>query len=342
MPDATVLAAVPIYLNTVNDSKKEEQVSSRFSNTYFSTDWGIRMIEDSNKKYRHNSYHAGMVWPLYGGWAALAEYKSGHFRSGFQHIMNNLLIFRHWSPGSIEETLNGDVYKPNGVCSHQCWSETMVLQPAIEGMLGLKPDAMANRLELSPYFPWHWEFCSVHNIRMKDALIHLNMKRSDSLTTFTINANKSVSLDFNPVFPLHTTISAVKINDNNIAYRMQTRPQGLALPLSFISKSGDNIIEVRTDGGIGILPVINLPKPGDSSTGIRILSERVDGRKYTVEISGRPNALYELQLYHRDSVKNISGAELVKQAGNIFTLKVKLGGGIGNKYVNKTIIADLQ
>lgn len=274
--------------------------------------------------------------------AALAEYKSGHYRSGFQHIMNNLLIYRHWSPGSIEETLNGNEYKPNGVCSHQCWSETMVLQPAIEGMLGLKPDAIANRLELSPYFPWHWQYCSVRNIRMKDALIHLNMKRSDGLATFTINANRSVLLDFNPVFPLNTIITFVKINGNGITYQSQTRPEGLTLPLSFVTKSGDNIIEVKTVGGTGMLPVINLPKEGDSSTGIRILSEKVDGKKYIVEISGRPQAAYELELYHHGLLKNLSGAELVKQAGNIVTLKVQLGQGTGNKYVNKTIVADLQ
>src|SRR5690606_14314629 len=147
---------VPVYFDVITDPQKAVSVGNRLSNSYFNTDWGMRMVEDSSKKYRPNSYHAGMVWPLYTGWASLSEYRSGHYRSGYQHIVSNLMQYRHWAPGSIEEALNGDVFLPNGVCSHQCCSETMVLQPAIEGMLGLKPDAMANRLTLSPYFPWHW------------------------------------------------------------------------------------------------------------------------------------------------------------------------------------------
>src|SRR4029079_18192362 len=43
MPDATVLASIPIYLNTVTDTAKENLVSKRFASSQFSTDWGIRM-----------------------------------------------------------------------------------------------------------------------------------------------------------------------------------------------------------------------------------------------------------------------------------------------------------
>ncbi|RYZ18537.1 MAG: hypothetical protein EOP49_49505 [Sphingobacteriales bacterium] len=96
MPDATVLAAVPIYLNTVTDNAKTDKVAGRLGNSYFSSDWGIRIIEDSSKKYHPGSYHAGMVWPLYGGWASLAEYKAGYYNSGYRHIMNNLLQYRQF------------------------------------------------------------------------------------------------------------------------------------------------------------------------------------------------------------------------------------------------------
>ncbi|MEO8109465.1 MAG: GH116 family glycosyl hydrolase [Ginsengibacter sp.] len=342
MPDATVLAAVPVYLNAIVDSHKEEQVSNRLGTNYFSTDWGIRIIEDSSKKYRPNSYHAGMVWPLYGGWAALAEYKTGNYRSGFQHIMNNLLQYRNWSPGSAEETLNGDVFTPNGVCSHQAWSETMILQPAIEGMLGLKPDAMENRLQLSPCFPWDWQFCTVKNIRMKNDLFNLDMKKRTNGTTFIINGNHSASIDFNPVFPLHTTFKSVKINGESINFHVLSKSEGAVLHLSFKSKAGDNIIEVETAGGIGILPVISMPVPGDQSKGIQVVAENISAKTYSVEASGKPGAVYELQLYHKDAVKKVTGAWVLGEDGDIITLQVKMDNGANQKYIRQPIEVEFE
>lgn len=342
MPDATVLASVPVYFDVITDSKKEDAVSARFSNKYFSTDWGIRMIEDSSKKYRSNSYHAGMVWPLYGGWAALSEYKTGHYRAGYQHILNNLLQYRHWSPGSIEETLNGDVYKPNGVCSHQCWSETMVLQPAIEGMLGLKPDALANKLELTPYFPWNWQHSSVKNIRMKDVVADLNMKKEAGKTIYTFNANKTVNLNLNAVLPLQTTVRSLKVNGKNFQAPIEVRPQGVVLPLNIVAKAGMNTIEIETSGGIGILPVKSIPEPGDRSTGLQVTSEMIAGKKFTVIVSGLPGENYELNLFHVDPIKHVSGATLISDEGEEAVLKIQLPANANEKYIESKIEVELK
>ncbi|MEP7143759.1 MAG: amylo-alpha-1,6-glucosidase [Ferruginibacter sp.] len=341
MPDATVLAAVPVYFDAVTDTLKAAKVSSRFNSNYFSTAWGIRMIEDSSKKYSASSYHAGMIWPLFGGWAALSEYKTGNYRSGFQHIMNNLLQYRNWSPGSMEETLNGDVYKPNGVCSHQAWSETMILQPAIEGMLGFKPDAMANRIELAPYFPWLWKFCRVHNIRMNNTLLQLEMKRQPGHTSFLIHANRSVKLDFSPVFPLNTIIRSITINGKKKIARAGIKPEGLSLPLSFFTQKGNNVIEVATDGGIGLLPVTGTPEPGDSSICLQVNEERVNGKNYTVSVSGRPGKIYELQLYCPNGIKSITGATIIKVEQDMIKLKLQLNPN-GNKYSNRRIVVELN
>jgi hypothetical protein len=249
--------------------------------------------------------------------------------------------YRHGAPGSIEETLNGDVFLPNGVCSHQCWSETMVLQPAIEGMLGLRPDAMNNRLQLSPYFPWHWKYSSVKNIRMRDALLHLDMKRSRKATTYTISSNKQLTLDFNPAFPFYTSVTSVKINGRNVEWKVHTQPQGLSLTVSFETQVGNNIVEIETEGGVGMLPTIDLPDPGDRSKGCRIVAEAMNGRQFIAEVSGLPDTIYEVQLFHKGAVKNITGATLVKKDGDVLTLAVKTGTGTGNKYTSARIIVEM-
>lgn len=337
MPDATVLAAVPVYLNTVIDRSKAVKVADRLGNSYFSSDWGIRIIEDSSKKYHPGSYHAGMVWPLYGGWASLAEYKSGYYNNGYRHIMNNLLQYRHWAPGSVEETLNGDVFKPNGVCSHQCWSETMVLQPAIEGMLGFTADAINNHLDLSPRFPWNWKFCRVYNIRVGQSKYELNMKRTADLTSYIIEAEKKTELNFAPAFPLHTTIESVKQNGKPVLFSQD----GTTVYMQLKLQPGRNEISIVTKGGIGLLPVVAEPLPGDSSRGANIIRETISKNKYIATVSGRPGKQYELKLLHHENPVEVKGATIVRREEDQLVLQVQMAP-VNDRYVEQNIEITLQ
>ena len=123
---------------------------NEFASNNFTADWGCRIVGEDSKHFHPRGYHTGSVWPLYTGWVALAEYKYGNHIQGYSHLMNNINVYKHWAKGFIEEVLHGGEYKPNGVCAHQCWSETMAVQPLIEGMLGLEVDANLNALKLSP------------------------------------------------------------------------------------------------------------------------------------------------------------------------------------------------
>lgn len=322
MPDANVLATVPVYLKAVTDTGKIFKVNSRLNSSYFSTDWGIRMLEDSSKKYRPNSYHAGMVWPLYGGWASLSEFQSGHNRAGFQHIMNNLLVYKHWGPGSVEETLNGDHYTPNGVCSHQCWSETMVLQPAIEGMLGLEPDAMAANFRLAPYFPWNWNNTTVKNIRIGDAVVHMEMKREEGLTFFTISSNKEIMMDFDPRFPWATSVTGVELNGSAIPFSLKGNAEGLSVSIAIPLKKGTSRLVVKNQGGVGALPVMAMPVPGDSSLNHRIVSEGYNNKTLSLAVQGRPGKTGEIRIFSTFKPVSAEGAKIVSHEENIIVLSV--------------------
>ncbi|HEX2847201.1 MAG TPA: GH116 family glycosyl hydrolase [Chitinophagaceae bacterium] len=333
MPYVTVLAGAPVYMGAVTDEKKAEKVSARFNNSQFSASWGIRMVEDSCSFYDPGNYQDGTVRSLDGGIASLAEYTTGHYRSGYQHIFNSLVQYRFWALGSIQEAINGAVFRPNGVCSNQAWSEGMVVQPAIEGMLGLKPDAMKNRLKLTPYFPWDWEFCNVSNIRMKDALLNMDMKRNGDITTYTFNSGKNFMLDFNPVLPLNTTITDVLVNGKKVQYSKIVKPEGISLSFSFPVQKGQNLVEIKTQGGIGVLPVFTDFKPGDSSSNLQVTAERVEGNIYTIQTSGTPEKSYDLKIFTRQDIDKIDGAEIVKLENNLLFLKLRMSEASGkSKY----------
>lgn len=52
-------------------------------------------------------------------------------------------------------------------------------------------------------------------------------------------------------------------------------------------------------------------------------------------------AVYEVQLFHKGTVANITGATIVKREGEVLTLRVKTGNGPGNKYTSAKIIVEL-
>lgn len=337
MQDATVLATVPVYLNTVTDTAKMKKVSARLSSKYFSTNWGIRILEDSSSKYKPASYHAGMVWPLYGGWAALSEFKTGDNRSGFQHIMNNLLIYRTWGLGSIEETLNGDTYIPNGVCSHQCWSETMVLQPSIEGMLGLEPDALQNEIAMAPYFPWHWKYCTVSNISMAQTRMNLKMSRDSLQTTYHVLSNKAVKLQFAPYFPFNTTVTGVLINGKVMPYKTVAAKEGLQVRIEQALMAGTSTIIIKHSGGIGALPVVYYPQPGDSSKGLQIIDEKCSTGSYEITVQGNAAAEKEIGIFTRQKIRSVENGVISNTEDNKVFIKVSLPGFTADNYVNTTV-----
>ncbi|NIA09953.1 MAG: hypothetical protein GWP10_09540, partial [Nitrospiraceae bacterium] len=169
--------------------------------------------------------------------------------------MNNLLVYKHWAKGYVEEVLNGEVYKPSGVCHHQCWSETMVLQPALEGMLGLKPDALENRLHLSPRLPLNWNFIKVEHIRVGRHTLNFTMRRDKEKTTFYFlhTGNKGLKVNFSPQFPSGSVIAGVFLDGKPIKHRVISNRQSQSVKLNFEIKNKATVV-IYHHGGIGVLP----------------------------------------------------------------------------------------
>jgi hypothetical protein len=262
---------------------------------------------------------------------------TGNNRAGLQHIMNNLLVYQQWGPGSVEETLNGDVYKPNGVCSHQCWSETMVLQPAIEGMLGLETDALAGMVKLSPYFPWDWQRTTVKNIRSGSSTLQLAMSREKDQTSFVLTASDPVYLNFNPKFPFLTRIGKVLVNGQEVTLQESANAEGLTLHIPCTLKQGENKITIEHSGGIGALPLIATPVPGERSKEARILSEKVEGGVYSVVVEGLPGTRQEVCVFAKVQSMRLQGAELIEENGPVMKLQVELPPSATEKYMRKEI-----
>jgi glycogen debranching enzyme len=322
--DATVLTAVPVYLNAIIDPQKAWFTTDTLSGSDFSTDWGIRIISDKNPNYNPFAYHAGMVWPLFSGYASLAEYKTGHFSSGFTHLMNNLLDYTSWSLGSVPETLSGATYRPAGVCSLQGWSETMVIQPAIEGMLGFTPDALSSSLSLSPRFPWSWNQVKISQMSVGKNKLNLEVNKSGSsgIYDFSLVSGTFLNLNFSPVFPPETVITSVKADNKNLNFAVEKGSEGVTVRIPALQVRKSLKITVHYREGRGVLPLVNRPLPGDSSIGARIVRQSWEKNSGTIVLEGKSNKRYDFFIYSTVSPTRIENGTIRNEASDKYRISV--------------------
>ncbi len=323
--EPTILPAVGAYFNLLEDAKVKYMLDAYAANS-FSTDWGARILSSSSKLFNPAGYHYGSVWPLFTGWAALAEYEYGNSVQAFSHFNENLNIKNHWGLGYVEEVMNGAIYKPSGVCSHQCWSETNILHPAITGMIGWKPNAVEQMAMLKPRFPLSWDTISVSNLRSGKSLLQFSMKRGLKKTVYSIKLieGPEIKILFAPEIPEGIKITKAFIDKKEKAINDSTFRGLLAIPLQIQLKNSVEIVFEHT-GGIGMYSVVPHPQPGDSSQGFRIISTSLSGKQYTLIVEGKAGNEWNFILNTFDQkIVSVTNAEYeTTQKQGVINLYVK-------------------
>ncbi len=334
--EKTVMPAVPMYFGQIRNDHAYAMLEQLADNG-FTTNWGVRMVDEQNSHFNPRGYHTGSVWPLYTGWTALAEYRNGRPVQGFSHTMNNIMVYKFWQKGFIEEVLNGETYLPSGVCSHQCWSETMALQPLLEGMLGYQPDALNDRLTLSPALPADWNWFEASNIRIGKQKVQMTMKRTPGKIVYQLDCrnDKPVQMDFNPVLPVKTDVSKVLLNGEEQEFTIEQKADATVVNCHFVLKKTATL-KINYKGGIAVLPYIQYPSPGDPAPGVRILSSGFNDGKYVVELEAPANKNVVVRFYINERNFRIKGGEIMGRDKNTIRVKVNFGGN-NTKYVRKNV-----
>ncbi|MGA3048888.1 MAG: hypothetical protein ABSD67_19805 [Terracidiphilus sp.] len=162
----------PVGTNTVDTFSILRQPNNclqQFAAHTLNTDWGLRDVSNEEKIYDGMSYHQGSVWPLFTGWAALAEYRANQPLAGYQMLMENANLTRAQDLGAVTELLSGDFFVPFGrSTSHQLWSSAMVITPTLRGLFGISIDAQTKTITVNPHLPAGWNGASVKHIRVPD------------------------------------------------------------------------------------------------------------------------------------------------------------------------------
>ncbi len=323
--DITIMPSIPLYYRQIKEPKKAGDVLKKLSSNNFTADWGVRITGMDSPRFNPAGYHTGSVWPLYTGWVALAEYKNQRPCQGFSHLYQNLSNGNDWSMGHREEVIHGLQYRPSGVCAHQCWSETMAIQPAIEGLLGLDVNATEHQLTLEPAFPAHWDSINVSNIPFAHQKLHLKMKRNAAHCeiTFTNNADKQgINVSFNPYLESGSHVKSVWLNEQPLEFSVVENNENIQLLTSFVLNETCHLV-IDYERGIEWIPVVYSVKPNDFSKGIRIISSAFKPNEYSLELEGLSGSEYSLYLSTGIySVESAEGAEISESNGKLLKINI--------------------
>jgi hypothetical protein len=189
----TALQAVPVWLRAVNPVQARPYLE-RLAGPAFSARWGVRLLQADEPKFAAAGYHSGTVWPLYTGWAALAEYRAGMGEAGFDHLRANAGLARGAQRGAFPEALDGLTGRVAGVCTDQAWSAAMVVLPLVEGLLGVEADAPAGRLVIAPQLPAAWTQLEVIGVRCAETAYDVRLRHRDGALTVALRRTLGAGL----------------------------------------------------------------------------------------------------------------------------------------------------
>ncbi|MBN2355568.1 hypothetical protein JXO59_05615, partial [candidate division KSB1 bacterium] len=326
--EPTVMPTVPMLFGLLDENRVAAMLKAYAGNT-FSTDWGVRILSAESPLFNPRGYHYGSVWPLFTGWTALAEYRYGNSVQGFTHLMANLNIFKNWALGFSEEVSHGTVYRPGGVCSHQCWSETNALHPIISGMLGWQPDAVAGRAVLRPRMPLDWDWLKVERLCIGATKFSFEFSRQTdrSVYNFWIEEGPDLEIELQPEVPPGMTIEMVSVGGKK--WTDFSRGQNGLLEPAVTFKLRKNIsVEFQHHGGVGMVPFLPNPAPEDSSMGVRIIDQRLDGKTFKVCVEGRAGREGDFRLRaFTDEIDRADGLLLKMDEPGMYQLTVLFPAG---------------
>lgn len=201
---------------------------------------------------------------------SLAYWQAGRSEEAFHLFKSSILdgMYLGTSPGNIGQVsfydaARGECYRdfgdPIGVYS----------RVLIQGLFGILPDAMNNRIEIRPGFPAEWNYASVSTADIK-----FDFKRNGTKDVYTIGLNfpKQLSLDLS-VKAFKDKIKSLKVNGRATNWTLEN---GVGYPIVKIhgDVSKEYVVEIEWEGTeLNVVQYNNVATKGENwklSSGVTI------------------------------------------------------------------------
>lgn len=312
--EPSVLATVPMWFGLTDEDKSQQMIATLAGHDH-QTDWGMRIISNHAEKYSGGGYHYGSVWPLFTGWASVAEYRYHQPQPAYDNLRANALLALDGSLGHVTEVLSGDYYQPLSTSSpHQIWSAAMVISPLLRGMFGLEADATSHTLVLSPHLPTGWSRFSIENIRVGDDRLLINFKREEQgivLEAGRTEGKDDCTVEFRLAISPRARMQKADLNGKPVAFRVEQHGTDQHVVVRIPIHDPKNVLRLFIVDDFSIGDAYALPALGSVSQGLRIISETWSPSKdmLTLAVSGKAGKEYLLQVSNENQIDRVEGEE---------------------------------
>jgi glycogen debranching enzyme len=331
--EASVLTTVPMWFG-LSEENHADQTITRLAGEDHETDWGMRIISNRSKVYDGSGYHYGSVWPLFTGWASVAEYRYHRAFPAYSNLRANALLAFDGALGHFTEVLSGDYNQSFATSSpHQIWSAAMVISPILRGMFGLETDAEKHQITLAPHVPADWTTFNIANVHVSgDSVSFHYRKAAESIVLETSHTGSGECwIDFSPGFSLRTQVLSVEVDGRHIPFKMLPNRSDQHLRVRFKLNQPSDSVVIRTRNDFGLTLTNQLPPLGSGSQGLRVVTEEWNNSKtqLTLSVSGLRGHTYELTVWNPAQVSSLEGGKLTKTG----MLEIQLPEGPSDAYV---------
>jgi glycogen debranching enzyme len=325
---ASVLATVPMWFRQLDQDQALSMIQE-LANPTHQTDWGMRILSSQDPKYDPGGYHYGVVWPLFTGWASVGEYRYHRPLPAYSNLRANALLALDGSLGHVTEVLSGKYYQTLSTGSpHQIWSAAMVVNPLLNGLLGMQADAGSCRLDFAPHLPAGWSSLSVDHVGLGAMLLDMDYQRTPDTVRLSVQSTGTgrCSVEFSPAVSLRARVIRVRLNGHPLPFHTDANSSDQHVSISIPIVGNQNTIEIQMKNDFGLSESSSLPALGGTSHGLRVLSESWTPSRDTLTLllSGAAGETYELSAWNPDQIASVEGAELEKKGGPQARVRVQL------------------
>ncbi len=345
----TVLSTAPMWFD-VFDAEKANATIDHLANWDQAADWGMRIISEQNPLYGPTGYHYGSVWPLFTGWASVAEYRNHRPLEAYANLRANSLLALDGSLGHVTEVLSGAHYEGLGTASpHQIWSSAMVLSPMVRGLLGISVDEPKKTIHIAPHIPPEWNSFQVDNLAACGSKYAIAFRRIDASLWFRVTGGQSeCTVDFSIALSKHATVSNAILKGRKLVYHVEQTSQDQHVNIRLqaprdISRAIDQVwqtLQINVIGDFGLVAEADLPPLGSASSNVKIFNQEwsEDRRQLKVKLSGMSGRTYELRAYGA-KIQSVSGGDLRQAAndGQIIGIAIPASTSGAENYVEREL-----
>jgi hypothetical protein len=299
--------AVMLAISPAIDEQKAAEEMMQLASPELATDWGIRWLSNRSAFYDPVSYNNGTVWPFMDTFASWAEFTHGNSVSGFLAWSETARLTGIQSPACMPEHMNGDRYLPGErSVPHQLFSSIGVVVPAVKGLLGLETSETVDaegkaksEISFHPRVPADWSYLrfSKYAIGTVGAQLsgEVRQEKGKSIVKLDYAGGQEISAKVAVPIPLLARVKRVNVNGQPAKFRILEEGDTRGAEVATVLREKAEI-EAEYDGGVGIVPPVAEPEPGERTAGLKVMRTAAGLNTIELTVAGLGGHSYALDL----------------------------------------------